>query len=149
MKHYALIIYIFILFFCAGCLDFGENIEYSGSGIETKHIRSIQNFTGLTIPSDSINIKYYYHGNTIDPFWHYKAILSKTGYNKILQSKAYSEYKLVTKLHKPFIEQVVSWWHADKMRNASFTEKNSSTLVSCSIGKENEKYVLYLSGYTF
>ena len=134
----------------AGCLKFGDNVNLSGKEINKITIQRIENTSKIKLQNDTLHLEYSYFGDTIDPYWLYKGELTPTGYESVFKNIVFSE--LDTKNENDIFmgTGTKKWWRPKAMKNATFKKKTfqNGSMLTCSIGKEVNKHIVYISYHT-
>ena len=148
-KYMKKIILFSIILVIAGCLKFGENIDLKGNEIKDKTIKSIEKISKIKFPNDSIHLRFSYFGDTIDPYWHYKGELTKNGYKELIQDNEFTSLNDID--NNNFIQsETDNWWNPQMMDFGVRKKKDfpDSSQLTYSIGKEKNKFVVYISYHT-
>ena len=133
----------------AGCnLNFGNDVELSGSAFDETKIIEVSTLTGVSFPSGTRGIEYYYLGSGIDDALAAKIMIPDTGIeefkaNKVMTRGADSKASFQIGRGKP-------WWNIDSLNDRIDRKQDlpNARFLEVTCGREGSDFVVYLSWVT-
>ena len=135
-----------ILCLClASCLDFGEDIELSEAEISDKELSEVTRRTGIDFPEGAIGLGYLFQGSGIDDALALKASIPDDERLDFLKNEIFEKGdKSKCSLQ---IGRDRAWWKLDELKERVDRKMDlpKGRFVECALGKENGKWIVYLS----
>lgn len=133
------------------CLKFGDNLNLKGKQITEKEVTLVERQSKLVLPENIASQNFYYFGDTIDPYWYYKAKLDAEAFQSVLQSDEFAAYSELPLSSSSLANSKVSeWFKPEELRNSLVKEKTvpgSSSTVH--IGEIEDGYYIYITYHSY
>ncbi|MCX5693868.1 MAG: hypothetical protein NT014_01845 [Candidatus Omnitrophica bacterium] len=132
------------IFFC-GCLNFGDNLELRGEKFSSKYIEQVTRLTGIKFPAGTHGIAYLYLGSGIDSSIAAKLEIPEEKKDELLKNDIFEKGQLKAPVMQ--IGKSRKWWLLNtlKERIDRVLDLPNARLLECSVGKEKDSLIIYIS----
>lgn len=132
----------------SGCLKFGENIELTGAEITPQEIENMGARTGITFPVGTTGQNYYYHGDTMDPWFIARLVIPRADRDTFLKNDIFTQDEIRQPALGAFTKH--SWWTPEALHNRmdGATPIPSSRNVEVFLGEHGSDLILLIHWWT-
>ena len=127
------------------CLEFGNDIDLSGTEVTDKELAEVTHRTGIEFPEGTVALGYYFLGSGIDPALALKASIPEDERldflkNEIFEKGDKTKASIQIGRDKP-------WWKLNELKDRVDRKIDLPVgkYVECALGKENSKWIVYVS----
>lgn len=129
----------------SSCLEFGNDLELSGAEVTDKELAEVTRRTGIEFPKGTVGFEYFFLGSGIDDALALKASITEDERldflkNEIFEKGAKTKASIQIGRDKP-------WWKLDELKERVDRKVDLPVgkYVECALGKENGKWIVYVS----
>jgi hypothetical protein len=149
MRIFIRLLILIVALTTAGCdLKFGDDVELSGAAFDAAKITEVSTLTGVTFPTGSRGIEYYYIGSGIDDALAAKITvpadeIESFKANTVMTTGTDSKATIQIGRGKP-------WWKIDGLtdRTDRTIDLPNGRFLEVTCGQEGSDFVVYLSWIT-
>lgn len=147
VKDKRIIIVWFSVFFFAGCLSFGKDVELLGNDFDSKHIDQVSKLTGIQFPEGTRGIAYYYLGSAMDAALAAKLKIPEQKKVEFLENDILKNGQQEVPINQ--IGKSRKWWMLDSLQGRIDRTRTlpNARYLECSLGKEGDGLVVYISWF--
>ena len=127
------------------CLEFGNDIELSGAEVTDKELAEVTRRTVIEFPKGTVGLECFFLGSEIDDTLALKASITEDERldflkNEIFEKGDKTKASLQIGRDKP-------WWKLNELKDRVDRKMDLpiGQFVECALGKENSKWIVYVS----
>jgi len=127
------------------CLEFGNDIELSGTEVTDKELAEVTRRTGIEFPKGTVGLEYFFLGSEIDDTLALKASITEDERLDFLKNEIFEKGdKSKCSIQ---IGRDRAWWKLDELKERVDRKMDLPVgkYVECALGKENSKWTIYVS----
>ena len=129
----------------SSCLEFGDDIELSRAEVTDKELAKVTRRTGIEFPKGTVGLEYFFLGSEIDDTLALKASITEDERLDFLKNEIFEKGdKSKCSIQ---IGRDRAWWKLDELKERVDRKMDLPVgkYVECALGKENSKWIVYVS----
>jgi len=129
----------------AGCLEFGDDVTLVAPNVTAKELAEVTGLTGLVFPEGTVGLGYFFLGSGIDDALALKVSIPEEKKFDFMKNDLFQ----TGDKSKPSIQigKGQPWWELKDLKEREDLTKSlpQGKYVECSLGKEEGRWVAYIS----
>jgi len=129
----------------SSCLDFGKDIDLSEAEVTDKELAEVTHRTGIEFPKGTVGLEYFFLGSGIDDALALKASISENERLNFIKNEMFEKGDKTKASIQ--IGRDKPCWKLDELKERVDRKMDLPVgkYVECALGKENSKWIVYVS----